>query len=62
MQTNQNYVVVHNHKINNDFHTTDVICSFTNREDAIEYVTEMNCEGRKEDSYDWWQFVEVEVN
>lgn len=58
----QNFVVTHNTKINNDFHTTDIICSFANRDDAINYVTDMNCESKAEGNYNWYQFVETEVH
>lgn len=62
MQTNQNFVVTHNTKITDDFHTTDIICSFANRDDAINYVTDMNCDMRNVSGYDWYGMIEVEVN
>lgn len=58
----QNFVITHNTKINDDFHTTDVICSFANRDDAINYVTDMNCDMKSKDTYDWYSFIETEVN
>ena len=56
----QNFVITHNTKITDDFHTTDIICSFADRKDAINYVTEMNCD-RDEGDYNWYQFIEMEV-
>lgn len=57
----QNYVVTHNFKINDDFHTTDIICSFMDRDDAINYVTEMNCDMKEDGNHNWYQFVETEL-
>ena len=55
------YIVMHNTKITDDFHTTDIICSFGNKDSAIDYVTDMNCQMKDSGSYNWFNFVEMEV-
>ena len=60
--TQQNFVITHNTKITDDFHTTDIIRSFADRKDAINYVTDMNCDMREFGNYNWYSFLEVEVN
>lgn len=56
------FLCTYNTRINDDNHTTKVITSFSDRESALDWVVEMNVEERKAGNYNWYSFIEVEVN
>ena len=56
------YVVLYNTRINDDAHSSEVIAIFSDKDSALEFTIEQNCNERAKGNYNWYVYFEVKVD
>ena len=56
------FVVTYNTRVNDDNHSTEIVECFADKDSALEFTVESNVNEKAKGNYNWYSYMEVEVN